>query len=593
MPDEGIIKKGTTHFMKQDMATTIKAKCVAVRDFLMRPFTMMWPFFVSLLFLYVAVKLFLHGSIITLKDSLPELYVVSLLLSLLRGKARNVVTAIALVVMALLTSIEVFLMANFKLSLMGDVIRLVMESNPSETSQFLDVFVMQWSTLAHAAIFATSIALYFVLNRFKDIPVQQWQHYGTAAWIVLACVVGQFAYSGWITAQPYFVNALFSKNVYDIELRYIYGENHGGCGVKTSLSRLIFGAKMYHLTTLQCDELIATSKSAHIDACDHTSPGIMLFIGESYIKRHAQVYGYGLPTTPHLQCEMDSGNLVVIDDAMTIATQTSEVFKNMLSLHSVDQPETWTSSPMLMQLMKLANYRVSFITNQFASQDHSIWISTGGFFLRDLRVSHMLMDYQTIHHYKYDEGLLTELDQAILQDTLNFNIFHVRGQHVAFANGFPQDRAHFTLKDYARRTELTQEQKQDVADYDNCTLYQDSICGRLFDKYRDKDMVIVFVSDHGENVYDDGHTLGRVHNDFSRPMIESQYEVPMWIWYSPRYEQLHPEMVAQIKNAAHRPFQIDDIPHIILQLAGIKCKYYDATRSLINDRYNSARKRLH
>lgn len=84
-----------------------------------------------------------------------------------------------------------------------------------------------------------------------------------------------------------------------------------------------------------------------------------------------------------------------------------------------------------------------------------------------------------------------------------------------------------TVSDYADRAELSPEQKQEVAHYDNCTLYQDLICGQLFDKYRDKDMVIVFVSDHGENVYDDGHTLGRVHNDFSKAMIESQYEVPM------------------------------------------------------------------
>lgn len=105
-------------------------------------------------------------------------------------------------------------------------------------------------------------------------------------------------------------------------------------------------------------------------------------------------------------------------------------------------------------------------------------------------------------------------------------------------------------------------------------------------------MVIVFVSDHGENVYDDGHTPGRVHNDFSKAMIESQYEVPMWIWYSSRYAQLHPEMVEIINRASHRPFQIDDIPHLILELTGIKSKYFDPTRSLINDRFNSGRKRL-
>lgn len=575
------------------MTTSPKNAVTAIVKFLLRPFTVMWPFFVSLLFLYVAVKLLLQGYIITFKDSLPELYVISLLLSLLNGKTRTIVTGAVLLIIALLTTVEVFLMNHFKLNFMGDVIRLMMESNTSETSQFLDVFVMRWGTLKYIAVLFVSVILYFVLNRYKELPCKEWRGKGIVACALLMGIAAQFYYSGWIGAQRYFVSALMSKNVYDIELRYIYGEEHGGCGLKTSLSRLIFGIRLYYLTTLQCDEIIETSKTVSIDTCDHTSPNIMLFIGESFIKRHASIYGYTKSTTPIMQGEVDKGNMVVVDDAMTIATQTSEVFKNMLSLHSIDQPNLWTSSPMLMHLMKLAHYRVSFITNQFASQDHSIWISTGGFFLNNPRLTNVFMDYQTIHRYKYDESLLTELDKAIKQDTYNFNIFHVRGQHVSFEKGYPQGRAHFTVADYADRTELSLEQKQEVAHYDNCTLYQDSICGQLFDKYRDKDMVIVFVSDHGENVYDDGYTLGRVHNDFSRPMIESQYEVPMWIWYSPKYAQLHPEMVEKIHNAAHRPFQIDDISHLIIELAGVKCKYFDPSRSLINDCFNVARKRIH
>lgn len=555
----------------------------------------MWPFVVSLLFLYVMVKLFLQGGyVITLKDSLPELYVVSLLLSLLKGRVRKVCSAIAFAVMSTLAIIEVFLTAHFKLNLMGDVIRLMMETNASESSQFLDVFVLQCDTLKYVCLYAASTIMYCVSSRmvhYFSIQQSAWRQYLQVT--LLLCVVAQFIYSGWMGAQYHFVNLVLSKNVYEFELRYMRGEGRGGCGAKTPVSRLLCGTRLYYLSTKQCDEILETSKGVYIDSCQHISPNIMLFIGESFIKRHAQIYGYKLNTTPFLQHEAARGNLVVMDDAMTIATQTSEVFKNMLSMHSVDQPGTWTNAPMVMQLMKLAGYRVSFITNQFAVDDHKVWANVGGFFLRDSRVSRLLLDYQSSQHYVYDEGLLSELDDAILADTINMNIFHVRGQHVAFDLGFPQDRAHFTWRDYAHRKELSQEQKQTVADYDNCTLYQDSICGELFKRYSNRDMVMVFVSDHGENVYDDGHTLGRVHNDFSRAMLESQYEIPMWIWYSPVYEQLHPDMVEKIKKASHRPFQIDDLPHLILELAGVDCKYYDASRSLINDKFNAARKRVH
>lgn len=66
----------------------------------------------------------------------------------------------------------------------------------------------------------------------------------------------------------------------------------------------------------------------------------------------------------------------------------------------------------------------------------------------------------------------------------------------------------------------------------------------------------------------------------------------MWIWMSDKYQALHPDMVERIRRAATQPFEIDDIPHLMLDLAGIDCPYFDATRSLINDRFNPHRRRL-
>ena len=37
---------------------------------------------------------------------------------------------------------------------------------------------------------------------------------------------------------------------------------------------------------------------------------------------------------------------------------------------------------------------------------------------------------------------------------------------------------------------------------------------------------------------------------------------------------------------------IDDLPHMMLDIAGIECEWFDSTRSVINDRFNQSRKRL-
>lgn len=547
---------------------------------LLQPVLSMWHFMGALLLLCVCFNI-AHVSQFSIKYSLSEFYAIALVLSFLKGKWRTALTAIVFILLAMIVTIEAFLHYHFNLNFMCDALNLLFETTPTEASQFLDTFVYQWATLKFLIAFVASIVAFVVLNRIRA-RLNYTQCSTVVSCVLLGAVVGLFATSGWVKQQCRFLYLLGSKNVYDFELRYIQGEEAGGSGTNTSLARLIAGARLYYLTTLQCDEIIETARTATVDGCSFSSPGIILFIGESAIRSHYQAYGYRLPTTPRLMQELQCNNICLIDSAYTIATQTSEVFKQMLSLHNSDQPGTWTSAPMLPHLMRLAHYRVSMVSNQFSNDTHSMWNNMGSFFLRNPQVSSLLLDYQSSTIYQYDEGLLIELDRSMLPSTPNFMIFHVRGQHVAFSEGYPPNRAHFTVADYAHRNDLTPAQRQVVAHYDNCTLYQDSITGALFDRYRDQDVVIVFVSDHGENVYDDGKTLGRVHNDFSPAMYESQYHVPMWIWTSPVYQEKHPAMTARIRQASHRKFKTDDMPHLILDLAGINCPYFTPNHSPLN-----------
>lgn len=580
--------------MPSQAMTHIKSWAAATVRFLLRPFTIMWPMVVTMIVYYALERLLLHGNVIVLKGALPELYVMALLLSLLRGKWRTVITAIAMVAVTLLTSIEVFINTRFGLTLASEIFQLMLESSAGETSQFMSQFVMQWSTLPHIAVPLICAAEALMLRRYSHREhVKQRLNLSVAKQsVMLAGVIAYFLYTGWVTEQPGYFYVMASDNVSDFEKRYIHARENGGCGANTSITRLGFGAKLYSLTSQQCDEVLATAQNTQVAACSHTSPQIMLLIGESGIKRHYQIYGYDHNTTPCMQAEKDNGCLTVMEDVMTPYIQTSEVLKEMLSTHSVEQPGTWTSAPMLPQIMKMSGYRVSYVTNQYPKLSDNVWNSTGGFFMRDERVGKILLDYITLQGHERDDSLLIELDQVVpTKSKYNFIMMHVHGQHVAFELSYPADRQHFTVKDYANRRTLNDEQKQQVAHYDNSTLYQDSICGALFDRYRDKDMIIIYASDHGENVYDDGKTLGRVHNDFSPAMVDSQYRIPMWIWCSPRYCELHPEMIARIKAAARLPFQTDDMPHLIMDLAGVQSKHFAPSRSPLNAHFNVKRPR--
>ena len=71
-----------------------------------------------------------------------------------------------------------------------------------------------------------------------------------------------------------------------------------------------------------------------------------------------------------------------------------------------------------------------------------------------------------------------------------------------------------------------------------------------------------------------------------------QYEVPLIIWVSDKYKEKRPSMIDKIQQSVNRPFMTDDLPHLMLDIAGINCEWFDPSRSLINDKYNTSRRRL-
>ena len=54
----------------------------------------------------------------------------------------------------------------------------------------------------------------------------------------------------------------------------------------------------------------------------------------------------------------------------------------------------------------------------------------------------------------------------------------------------------------------------------------------------------------------------------------------------------HPDLVRRVQTAKDRPFMTDDLPHMIIALAGISCPYYDPRRDLLSDSFNTRRPRL-
>lgn len=362
--------------------------------------------------------------------------------------------------------------------------------------------------------------------------------------------------------------------------------------------RLAFSIFSNELASQQVDRLIEAKDKMSVDSCSFKSPNIVLIIGESYGKLHSQQYGYFMPTTPRQIKREKSGLLVPFSDVVAPWNLTSFVFKNVFSLHVVGEKGEWCDYPLFPSLFRKAGYHVTIITNQFLPKaKQAVYDFSGGFFLNHPELSAAMFDSRNQQLYRFDRGLLDDYDKNQQQHNTDHNliIFHLLGQHVKYNQRFPSDRRHFKAEDYEKkRADLDGKQRNVLADYDNAVLYNDSIVDAIISRFEDKEAIIIYMPDHGEECYEGNRGfICRNHSAaIDYDLAHYEFEIPFWIFCSYKYAAKHPDIYKEIIGAKNRRFMTDALPHMLLYLAGIHTKDYHAEYNILSPQYNEMRPRI-
>lgn len=208
-------------------------------------------------------------------------------------------------------------------------------------------------------------------------------------------------------------------------------------------------------------------------------------------------------------------------------------------------------------------------------------------------MSESQFDSRNISSHEFDEGLLADYDSLKNENGKhNLIIFHLIGQHVGYEKRYPSDRLHFDYDDYDRK-DLNRTELKMLRDYDNATLYNDSVVDAIIRKFEHSDAIVIYMPDHAEECFDDLHNFGRMQNARLFPrMVRQEFEIPFWIWCSHDYVRNHPDIYQEIILARHRPFMTDNLPQMLVYLAGIHCPYYKPENNLLSPVFNEKRPRL-
>ena len=541
---------------------------------------------------------------LTLPELFLDIYALCVILALIPHKIRLWVKSLLYLILYGVAIADVFCYVRFESTLTPTMLMLVAETSSQEAREFFSGY-LSWAILTTNVGWILLLMLIhifwtFIRRWLNEICLQMILPKANKGFViglqaVLGCVVAWCLYS---SISQTWDNKVAMRRLFSSEtLGDVEREQNRKDHAKLYLPvyRLAFGIYANSLADQQIEQLeVAGGDKIQVDSCIFRVPDIVLVIGESYNKHHSQLYGYDKPTTPRQVAMAEEGSLVPFSDVVSSWNLTSFVFKHMLSLWAVGDSGAWCDKPLFPEVFRKAGYHVTFITNQFLpNAKEAVYDFSGGFFLNDSALNSRLFDERNTALYRYDSGVVKELQQRRDSCKGRLTILHLMGSHVDYSARYPNTFRQFTPQEY-NRPELTAKQLQTLAHYDNSLLYNDSILKAVTNHFADKDAVVIYVPDHGEEVFDsEPYTSGRLHNaDIDYRLARNEMEIPFWIWGSPLYRKNHPYGWLAIQTAKDRPLMIDVLPHFLLYLGGISTPLYREELNVISPDYNVNRPRI-
>lgn len=531
-----------------------------------------------------------HRNVFGYIELIADVYIICFLLSLCQRTIRQGLVIMLSCIIYVVSIIDTCCKTLFDTPITPTMLLLAQETTGREATEFF----LQYLNLK-LFFSAADIILFFALChivmavRKMKFPTSYLKQPFVAFVLMFTIFVGM-ALSIYDKVLLYTV-----KNLSGLEVTVTNGFAH----LYHPVERIVYGLYSNHLIAKQVDGVIMANQQIKVDSCSFTSPTIVLVIGESANRHHSQLYGYPLPTTPY-QLAMMNGkdSLAVFTNVVSPWNLTSKVFKQIFSLQSVDEKGDWSKYVLFPAVFKKAGYHVSFLSNQFPYGINYTpdWTNNlvGGFFLNHPQLNKQMFDYRNVTIHNYDENLLNDYKDIISYKKPQLIIFHLLGQHFQYSLRCKSNMKKFGIKDY-KRMDLTDKEKQTIADYDNATLYNDFVLNKIVEQFRNKDAIIVYLSDHGEDCYGkDVNMAGRLTEveQINLRKYHEEFEIPFWIWCSPIYKQRHRKIFTETLMARSNKFMTDDLPHLLLYLAGIKIKDYFEERNVISPSFNSSRRRL-
>ena len=513
------------------------------------------------------------------------------LLSLLPHSFSRIIAYTIFVLSLLFFIIDVFLLYTFDSNLNSYLVIVALETNPQESAEFLHNYITFSLCVLYAFFGLMIILLWRKIKPFSPSKKILYRIY--AVFVCLLCAVLAMIFTH---TKP--LNEDWSDMIYNYT-KQIYRAIENTRGF----------IKEYKKLNANFDNL---AQSLQVKKAKNNIDNIVLVIGESTQRGKLSLYGYPLPTTPLLDNLKDSkpNNLFVFSDVISPHAQTHESLSLSLTLANQDSQgiqtihkkfskKQWYEFLNIIDAFKLGGYHTISISNQ---EPVSLFGNAAATILKRADEAIFVNVNDKMSTTKFDESILEilkneQLEQEGLQQGADenteqklesslthtkpiFYALHLMGNHAKYYNRYPTNFAHFTPKDMLCQEDNSPQKSANIEEnmhYDNATLYGDFILSEIIKRFERSDSIVIYFSDHGEEIYDFRNFIGHSDSKISRFMVE----IPFIIYVSDSFIQKHPQLYKRIQKAQNQKYMNDDLMHTLLDIAGISLNGYESQSSLL------------
>ncbi len=482
--------------------------------------------------------------------------------------------------------IEASLEVNFDLHISPSVLTLLAETTQQESMEFLHSirYMPSIYIIPSLAILFCIQLIWAEKNRIKTSSVLKKGKVNITIRCISAFMLSMGCITSWCYVTLFQCQTTDEVSAWNLHMRH----------PSDALTRTAIAVFDLQLSKREMEKVIQLAENVnHIRPIheDKLPLCIIFVIGESYIKCHASLYGYELNTTPNMLKEQKEGRLFAFTNAVSPYNLTTNVIRNLISCNSMTDGEKWNEYPPISAVFKKAGFHVTMYDNQKTFSRGATFTFAMNTFLYSPRMAAACYHETNDTTFAYDGQMVDYYKSTSMKTDQNqLTIYHLMGQHTQFDKRYPADDRRFKVftADSINRNEewLTMTKKQLIAHYDNATAYNDYTLNKIMQLYQKQNAILIYLADHGEEVYDYRDSTGRFGGDNLKQLLRFQYEVPFVIWCSDYYKQHHPYTIELIKQAINRPMMTDNTCQLLLYLGGMtNSPYYKDHRNVISPSY--------